>query len=164
MSCTGTIHAFSVQIPVFLVLVDKIWIFSNGRVCRSGALLSSHRKYSCQHIKFLTMGTRNKEEENSTNPNWWWLKRTRRMRLGQYVIYQKLWLILCFCGGISKIRRTTPRRCHERGDTIYKLLLFYTSCRETVNIRKFYLFTEHLWVWPTSLTLMSTPSTRDVLR
>ena len=38
---------------------------------------------------------------------------------------------------------------------LYKLLLFYTSCRETVNIREFYPFTEHLRIRPTSLMLMS---------
>ena len=31
--CISTIHAFAVQIPVFLVLVNNIWIFFNGCAC-----------------------------------------------------------------------------------------------------------------------------------
>ena len=40
-------------------------------------------------------------------------------------------------------------------DILYKLLLFYTICHETANIRKFYSFTEHLQIQPTSLGLTS---------
>ena len=39
-------------------------------------------------------------------------------------------------------------------EVTYKLLLFYTSCREKVNITRFYHFTEHLQIQPTSLMLM----------
>ena len=40
----GTIYAFTVQILVFWVSVDKICTFFNSRACLPGALLSSHKK------------------------------------------------------------------------------------------------------------------------